>query len=515
MQTQRAVRKVRPDPVDDRIVLRCIELALKAPTGSNGQNWEFVVVKDRDGEGEARPAATGRLGGLRRRRPAPGAGRRDDDEGARRRRVAGAALRGDPGAGGGLPAGRPGAARAAAARSRPAATTARSTRACRTSCSPPGRWARRVAHHPAAALDHARPAGARPARCRCTPACVVPLGWPRGRYGPTTRKPVGEVVHLDRYGRQPWRKRDKGRRSEGGRRRDSNTCWRGRRLRHLPRPPAAAARPCLRVHDRAGRAGRARSSTAATRTPGPGSATLQAEAKAEGLWALGHPTELGGGGLPFLDYVYVNEVQGRSEFGQLALGTYTLQDSIMLNKYASPEWRDRYLAPLVAAEISPSFAMTEPDVASLGPDPAADRGRARRRRVGDHRPQVVHHRRQPGGVHDGDVPHRGRRRVALRRLLDDRRADRHARLRRSCGRRRCSASGAGTARCDYDDVRVPAGNLLGPRGHGFVIAQERLGPGRIFHCMRWLGPGPAGLRPAVRAAQHPHGVRRAAGRTSS
>src|SRR5437879_10283605 len=44
--THRAVRKVLPDPVDDAIVLRCIELALHAPTGSNGQNWEFVVVKD-------------------------------------------------------------------------------------------------------------------------------------------------------------------------------------------------------------------------------------------------------------------------------------------------------------------------------------------------------------------------------------------------------------------------------------------------------------------------------------
>src|SRR4051812_6844182 len=47
MLTQRAIRRLKPDPVDDAIVLRCIELALKAPTGSNGQNWEFVVVKDR------------------------------------------------------------------------------------------------------------------------------------------------------------------------------------------------------------------------------------------------------------------------------------------------------------------------------------------------------------------------------------------------------------------------------------------------------------------------------------
>ena len=46
MESQRAVRRLLPDPVDDAIVLRCIELALKAPTGSNGQNWEFVVVKD-------------------------------------------------------------------------------------------------------------------------------------------------------------------------------------------------------------------------------------------------------------------------------------------------------------------------------------------------------------------------------------------------------------------------------------------------------------------------------------
>ena len=47
MMTQRAVRRVLPDPVDDEVVLKCIELALRAPTGANGQNWEFIVVKDR------------------------------------------------------------------------------------------------------------------------------------------------------------------------------------------------------------------------------------------------------------------------------------------------------------------------------------------------------------------------------------------------------------------------------------------------------------------------------------
>ena len=94
---------------------------------------------------------------------------------------------------------------------------------------------------------------------------------------------------------------------------------------------------------------------------------LMNEAKAAGLWALGHPVEIGGQGMPFLDYVYVNEVVGRSEFAQVCLGTHSLQDSIMLNLHSSPEWREKYLRPLVAGEIFPSFAMTEPDVASSDP----------------------------------------------------------------------------------------------------------------------------------------------------
>src|SRR6476646_3796575 len=94
---------------------------------------------------------------------------------------------------------------------------------------------------------------------------------------------------------------------------------------------------------------------------------LKAEAKSRGLWALGHPAEIGGGGLPFMDFVYLNEIIGRSEFGQVAVGTATMQDSIMLHLYASADQRERYLAPLVAGGRFPSVGLTEPEVAGSDP----------------------------------------------------------------------------------------------------------------------------------------------------
>jgi alkylation response protein AidB-like acyl-CoA dehydrogenase len=214
-------------------------------------------------------------------------------------------------------------------------------------------------------------------------------------------------------------------------------------------------------------------------------AELQDEARAQGLWALGHPTELGGGGLPFLDYVYVNEVQGRSEFGQIALGTFTLQDSLMLHQYANDEQRDRWLLPLVRGEISPSFAMTEPDVASSDPTQLQTRA------VLDGDEWVISGRKwfttnankaayttvmvrtEP------DAPDHSAFSMIL--VPTDTPGYRIVRETPVLGIR------GGHCEVAYDDVRVPASNLLGPRGHGFLIAQQRLGPGRIFHCMRWLG----------------------------
>ncbi len=212
---------------------------------------------------------------------------------------------------------------------------------------------------------------------------------------------------------------------------------------------------------------------------------LMARAKELGLWALGHPVEIGGQGLPFLDYVYVNEVVGRSELATVALGTHSLQDSIMLNLHASPAWRDRYLKPLVVGEVFPSFAMTEPDVASSDPTQLKTRAEL------DGNEWLINgHKWFTSGADraayttvmcrtEPDAPdHDAFSMIVVPTSTPGYNIVRDVRVMGFYG---------GHCEVKYENVRVPAENLLGPRGAGFKIAQERLGPGRIFHCMRWLG----------------------------
>lgn len=214
-------------------------------------------------------------------------------------------------------------------------------------------------------------------------------------------------------------------------------------------------------------------------------ARLIDEAKATGLWALGHPCEIGGQGMPFLDYVHINEVIGRSFYAMQALGTLSLQDSLMLHRYAAPRWRARYLAPLVAGEIIPSFAMTEPDVASS--DPTQLRTTARL----EDGYWVINGRKWfTTGAGDAEYT------TVMCRTEED--APRHecfsmivvptnTRGYNIVRETPLLGIAGGHWEVEYDQVRVPEENLLGPRGRGFAIAQQRLGPGRIFHCMRWLG----------------------------
>jgi|TARA_B100000809_G_C15138760_1_gene531942 alkylation response protein AidB-like acyl-CoA dehydrogenase len=210
-------------------------------------------------------------------------------------------------------------------------------------------------------------------------------------------------------------------------------------------------------------------------------------AKDKNLWALGHPKDIGGQGMPFMEYVYVNEVVGRSSPSMVALGTHSLQDSIMLREFASKRWRDAYLEPLVAGEIFPSFAMTEPDISSSDPTQLQTKA------VLDGDEWVINGRKwfTTGAARatyttvmcktELDVPSHGAFSMII--VPTDNPGYKIIRETPVLG----TTGGSGHYEVEYDNVRVPAENLLGPRGQGFLIAQRRLGPGRIFHCMRWLG----------------------------
>ena len=213
--------------------------------------------------------------------------------------------------------------------------------------------------------------------------------------------------------------------------------------------------------------------------------SLMQLAKDEKIWALGHPTDIGGGGMPFMEYVYVNEVIGRSSFAMVALGTHSLQDSIMLREFASPHWRDQYLEPLVQGEIFPSFGMTEPEVASSDPTQL----------------------QTTAILEDGVWRINGRKwfttgaaRAAYTTVMcrTELEAPSHGAFSmiivptdnpgyKIVRETPVLGINGGHYEVEYDNVEVPEENLLGPRGQGFIIAQKRLGPGRIFHCMRWLG----------------------------
>ena len=214
---------------------------------------------------------------------------------------------------------------------------------------------------------------------------------------------------------------------------------------------------------------------------------LRASAKAQGLWALGHPKEIGGGGISFMDFVYLNEVIGRSELAQFAVGSATMQDCHMLYLYGTPEQQERWLLPMVRGEIFPSVGLTEPEVA--GSDPTLMQSKARFE--GDEIVVNAHKWFTTGANNaafttvfaetDPDASSRHRRFSAII-VPTDTPGYRVERVVPTMGH-----VGGGHCEIRVEEARVPAANLLGERGTGFVIAQRRLGPGRIFHCMRWLG----------------------------
>jgi nitroreductase len=200
MSTQRAIRRVKPDPVEDTLVLRLIELATKAPTGSNAQNWEFIVV--RDPEVKARLARANRQAlavyariGRFVKRNDPATLRIIDAVEWQRDHfeeipvIVVACLRGPR-----LPF-------PPLAASSYYGSIYPSVQNLLLAARAAGLGAALITL-PLWSTVQARRALGLP--WTVTPCAVVPLGWPRGRYGPTTRRAVGEIVHLDRYGNKPF-----------------------------------------------------------------------------------------------------------------------------------------------------------------------------------------------------------------------------------------------------------------------------------------------------------------------
>ncbi|MEP6623962.1 MAG: nitroreductase family protein [Acidimicrobiia bacterium] len=200
MRTQRSVRRLRTDPVDDETIQAVLDLAVRAPTGSNAQSWEFVVIRDGDVKHQLarlnrqafsiyRRVAKGRARGDLRAARMLAAVQWQADHFENAPVIVVACLQGRPGP---THLGRTSFYASMFPAVQNLLLAARSLGLGATLTTLP-LWNRMLVRR-----TLGLPSGV-------TPCAVVPLGWPmRGGYGPTTRRPVNEVLHVDRYGNRPF-----------------------------------------------------------------------------------------------------------------------------------------------------------------------------------------------------------------------------------------------------------------------------------------------------------------------
>lgn len=251
-------------------------------------------------------------------------------------------------------------------------------------------------------------------------------------------------------------------------------------------------------------------------TPDPRIAELQAKARAQGLWNLFLPIEHagsyaadfgtdGGQGLSNVDYAPLAEAMGGSFLAPLVFNCNAPDTGNMevLLRYGTDEQRATWLEPLLRAEIRSAFCMTEPDVAS------SDATNMAATAVVDGDEVVINGRKWfSTGVGNPDC------KILVFMGLTNPDADRHSRHtmvlvpRDAPGvkvERMLTTMGyydepLGHGDVSFDDVRVPIGNILLGEGRAFEIAQGRLGPGRVHHCMRAIGLAEKALELACRRA---------------
>jgi len=209
------------------------------------------------------------------------------------------------------------------------------------------------------------------------------------------------------------------------------------------------------------------------------------------LWAPNHPKEFGGMGLDLMEHGLVSEVLGRSPLGHYVFGCQAPDagNIEILHKYGTEAQKAQYLSPLVEGKIRSCFSMTEVDMPGSNPvmmDTTA---------IKDGGDYVINGQKWYSTAADGstfaivmavtnpgEAPHLRASMIIVPTDTPGFNLVRNISVMGHAGSDYFSH-----AEILYQSCRVPQKNLLGPEGWGFVIAQERLGPGRIHHCMRWIG----------------------------
>ena len=220
--------------------------------------------------------------------------------------------------------------------------------------------------------------------------------------------------------------------------------------------------------------------------------SLKAEARRLGLWNFFLPESQGGAGISNLDYAHLAEIMGRSRLASEAFNCSAPDTGNMevLERYGSEEQKKEWLVPLLAGEIRSAFAMTEPGVASSdatniatsavldGDDWVISGEKFYISGAGDKRCKIM----IVMVVTDPDAPKHTRQSQIL--VPMDAEGVEVIRPMHVFGR---DDAPHGHMHIKYHNVRVPQSNIILGRGRGFEIAQGRLGPGRIHHCMRSIG----------------------------